>query len=377
MSNATPVIDFSDDLAAFLARTNQFGEKNKLLIQPKKNKSPGDGSASPGFPASSSTSKSVAQWPNMVDDFLLKFFGWTGGTETMGASGVALKFLSGMEVAGAKILASTGTPEGAVTAGVGSIYMDTAGSSGTTLYTKSTGTGNTGWEVVGGGGTTINTISTATAGFGTAQINITFDTGQDLADQTINGYDLRSTQVETYYVVDGKRGLYSRQATRVDENAGPGNSPLLQITENLTIHALLYLYESRMNGTPLYPGFGATGETEAANFLWSMRQDSTNRTEVFWEQGSGGNVEEITESSPYPGRWVLMSLTRATDGLATILYTDGAQTASFNQATKASGGTSSEFICEEFMGLLGGFVVTATTQTPATVLAVAQQVGVA
>lgn len=39
----------------------------------------------------------------------------------------------------------TGTPEGVVTAGVGSIFLRTDGGAGTTLYVKQSGTGNTGW----------------------------------------------------------------------------------------------------------------------------------------------------------------------------------------------------------------------------------------
>jgi hypothetical protein len=39
----------------------------------------------------------------------------------------------------------TGTPEGVVTAGVGSIFRRTDGSTGTTIYFKETGAGNTGW----------------------------------------------------------------------------------------------------------------------------------------------------------------------------------------------------------------------------------------
>jgi hypothetical protein len=38
-----------------------------------------------------------------------------------------------------------GTPEGAVTAPVGSMYTDTTGGAGTTLYVKESGAGNTGW----------------------------------------------------------------------------------------------------------------------------------------------------------------------------------------------------------------------------------------
>jgi hypothetical protein len=39
----------------------------------------------------------------------------------------------------------TGTPEGAVTAPVGSLFTRTDGGAGTTLYVKETGAGNTGW----------------------------------------------------------------------------------------------------------------------------------------------------------------------------------------------------------------------------------------
>ncbi len=39
----------------------------------------------------------------------------------------------------------SGTPEGAVTAPVGSLYLRTDGGAGTTLYVKESGTGNTGW----------------------------------------------------------------------------------------------------------------------------------------------------------------------------------------------------------------------------------------
>jgi hypothetical protein len=43
------------------------------------------------------------------------------------------------------IRTGAGTPEGAVTAPVGSLFLRTDGGAGTTLYVKQTGTGNTGW----------------------------------------------------------------------------------------------------------------------------------------------------------------------------------------------------------------------------------------
>jgi hypothetical protein len=46
---------------------------------------------------------------------------------------------------GATIRTGTGSPEGVVTALIGSIYTRTDGGAGTTLYVKESGTGNTGW----------------------------------------------------------------------------------------------------------------------------------------------------------------------------------------------------------------------------------------
>lgn len=46
---------------------------------------------------------------------------------------------------GPLILQGTGSPEGVVTAGVGSLFVRTDGGAGTTLYVKESGAGNTGW----------------------------------------------------------------------------------------------------------------------------------------------------------------------------------------------------------------------------------------
>jgi hypothetical protein len=46
---------------------------------------------------------------------------------------------------GSRVLSGTGTPEAAVTAPVGSMYLRKDGAAGTTLYIKETGVGNTGW----------------------------------------------------------------------------------------------------------------------------------------------------------------------------------------------------------------------------------------
>lgn len=71
MSNPTTVFDPAQNLAGFLAEADQYGGTVQQLIQQKVNKSPGDGTASPGFPASESRSRAVAQWGDLVDDALL------------------------------------------------------------------------------------------------------------------------------------------------------------------------------------------------------------------------------------------------------------------------------------------------------------------
>lgn len=54
-------------------------------------------------------------------------------------------FSSGIKVGTASYLNGTGSPEGVVTAPVGSLYTRTDGGAGSTLYVKESGTGNTGW----------------------------------------------------------------------------------------------------------------------------------------------------------------------------------------------------------------------------------------
>lgn len=58
------------------------------------------------------------------------------GTITRGLGSVAATI---------KFLAGAGTPEGAITAGIGSIYQRTDGGAATSMYVKESGVGNTGW----------------------------------------------------------------------------------------------------------------------------------------------------------------------------------------------------------------------------------------
>lgn len=52
---------------------------------------------------------------------------------------------SGIVIGTAKIINGTGSPEGVVTAPIGSVFLRTDGGASTTLYIKTSGAGNTGW----------------------------------------------------------------------------------------------------------------------------------------------------------------------------------------------------------------------------------------
>lgn len=227
MSNPTSVIDFTDDLAGFLARTNQFGEKNQDLIQQKRNKIPGDGSTNPGFPATESTSKSVAQWPNMMDDFQLAWANWTGGASTLGFAGSLQQFTFGIKLGTASLLGRTGSPEGVITAVVGSLFLRLDGVAGTTLYTKEVGTGNTGWAPVPttGGGALTFTTGAPKSGAYTALIgeHVRVDSS---AAPTIT-LDATPATNDRIGVVDTDGGLTTYTA------AGGGNNLIEPVTGNI------------------------------------------------------------------------------------------------------------------------------------------------
>lgn len=81
-----------------------------------------------------------------------------------------------------------GSPEGVVTSIVGSVYLRTNGSTGTTLYIKETGASNTGWVAVNPAGAGVSSFaksgSTALTGAvtisGGANVTLT-QAGQDVS----------------------------------------------------------------------------------------------------------------------------------------------------------------------------------------------------
>ena len=78
------------------------------------------------------------------------------------------KLLNGADVNGPLILSGSGTPEGAVSAPVGSLYMRSDGSTNTAIYRKETGTGNTGWVATATAAGTAPILNIALLNFATA-----------------------------------------------------------------------------------------------------------------------------------------------------------------------------------------------------------------
>lgn len=79
----------------------------------------------------------------------------------------------------------TGTPEGSVTAPVGSIYLRTDGGTGTTFYVKESGTGNTGWVASVSqlkGSATLDFPSTSTLSQSDLTITVTGASDGDIVD---------------------------------------------------------------------------------------------------------------------------------------------------------------------------------------------------
>lgn len=71
--------------------------------------------------------------------------------------------------------AGSNSPEGAITAGIGSVYRRTNGGSGTTLYVKESGTGNTGWTAIVSSGNVTGTGANGRVTFWTGTSTVSSD----------------------------------------------------------------------------------------------------------------------------------------------------------------------------------------------------------
>lgn len=77
------------------------------------------------------------------DNPKMQVYGKNSGSGNAGI--IAFSDITALRIKTSLIFSGSGTPEGAITAPVSSIYLRTDGGTGTSFYVKETGTGNTGW----------------------------------------------------------------------------------------------------------------------------------------------------------------------------------------------------------------------------------------
>ena len=100
-----------------------------------------------------STTKVVNLNADLLDGADFAAPGPIGGTTPAAITGTTITATTCMVVVTTKVCSGAGSPEGVLTAPVGSLYQRTDGGIGTTLYSKEAGSGNAGWGAL----TTINT----------------------------------------------------------------------------------------------------------------------------------------------------------------------------------------------------------------------------
>lgn len=97
---------------------------------------------------------------------------------------------------GRRDLSGTGSPNGSVSAPVGSTYTDLASTAGAYLWRKETGTGNTGWRCYVGD-TGVRNITPGTLPSGMASCNLRIQRKGDMVHLWLNESEFTSTAAQT------------------------------------------------------------------------------------------------------------------------------------------------------------------------------------
>lgn len=198
----------------------------------------------------------------------------------------------------------SGSPEGSVTAVVGSLYTRTDGGSGTTLYVKESGASNTGWVAVssgggGGGGSLVYVGTYEIAGAAATELDIT---GLDL--DTDNKYIIEFTwlnalgagvSLNLYYNNDNTSTNYDYQnflSSGATISNGRGNTAYSLITTSANSDAQATIEISKdINDKPVAFISSKENSGVSISFRSGVRQ---------WRTG-GVNVTSIKFSSPSVG----------------------------------------------------------------------------
>lgn len=145
---------------------------------------------------------------------------------------------------GVKMLSGAGTPEGSITAPIGSVYLRTDGAAGTSLYIKESGVGNTGWAAYSAtssalplvGGTLTGPLDWNESGDEYLQIP-RLTTVQRDALTPANGMLIYNTNDEEFQVYEDSAWEYLRDAVTLNALA---DTAFLKLTGGTLTGSLLW-----------------------------------------------------------------------------------------------------------------------------------------
>jgi len=195
----------------------------------------------------------------------------------------------------------SGSPEGVITAGIGSVYRRTNGSTGTTFYIKESGVGNTGWSALGGAGaggiTTLNGLTTATQSFAVGTSGTDFAVSSATSTHTFNLPDAGASARGV--VTTGTQTIAGAKTVTSVFTANPGTTPTTGILVDInslgsagTRDSNWQVFRGRSNdGTAHlteWKLFGdVTSNAGASNFSLQTRIDAASFAEVFTVSDTG------------------------------------------------------------------------------------------
>ena len=225
---------------------------------------------------------------------------------------------------GAKLIQGTGSPESAVTAGIGSVFHRTDGGSGTTLYVKESGSGNTGWVAVApGSGNVVDTLA-ATVGAGADGNAVSLTNMGSItcaANKSITTSGTGDIAVGRNLTVGTDATITGVATVNGNTNLGNATADTVTITGPLSVNSSV--------GTA---GQFLTSGGAGAVMTWSSGA-STTRT-----------VEDNTAGSGSPNQL-------ASGESSNVLTNQGATAENYEELPAAAAGLHYYFVCKDSDGL--------------------------
>ena len=174
----------------------------------------------------------------------------------------------------------------------------------------------------------------------------------DGTDSSSNGYNLSSQNSPTH--ATGRFGngvdLEASSTQAYNYSTNPNN---LQITGDLSISCWIKL--ETINTTQTITRIGAASELESGNVLYSLRVNSSNQLDVYWEYDAGVNEPSITSTKTLiSGQWYYIAMTRDVSANTIYFYING-QKETHSYTNNPTGGSAVNFSIGAGVGNLNMF----------------------